>query len=91
MSTTPTFTRMLNTERDRRVDTSVCVCVCVSVCVCQYPPTQPQPSQPTQVPPGQGGQRAPVLHPGEVEDERNAGDEDEVEDSHGGQEVGHFP
>lgn len=52
--------------------------------------TQPQPRQATHVPPGQGRQRAPVLHLGKVENERHAGDEDEVEDAHGGEEVGHL-
>lgn len=31
-----------------------------------------------------------MLHFGEVEDEGNEGDEDEIEDAHGGEEVSHL-
>lgn len=57
-------------------------------CTCTL--TQPQSCQSTQVSPGQWGQRAPVLNLGEVEDEGHTGDEDEVEEAHGGKEVGHL-
>lgn len=50
--------------------------------------TQPQASDAAQVTPWQRGQRAPVLHPGKVEDEGYTGDEDQVEEAHGGEEVG---
>ena len=58
--------------------------------VCVFPLTQPEPSQATQVSPGQRGQRAPMLHFGEVEDEGDEGDEDEIEDTHGREEVSHL-
>lgn len=31
-----------------------------------------------------------MLYPGEVEDEGHTGDEDEIEEAHGGKEVGHL-
>lgn len=57
-------------------------------CMCML--TQPQSCQATHVSPGQRGQWAPVLHLGKVEDEGHAGDEDEIEEAHGGKKVSHF-
>lgn len=52
--------------------------------------TQPQPCQSTHVSPGQWGQRAPVLHLGEVQNEGHTGDEDEIEEAHGGKEMSYL-
>lgn len=52
--------------------------------------TQPQSRQSTQVSPGHRGEWAHVLYPGEVEDEGNTGDEDEVEEAHGGKKMSYF-
>lgn len=52
--------------------------------------TQPQAGHAAQITPRQRGQRAPVLHPGEVEDEGHTRDEDQVEEAHGGEEVSDF-
>lgn len=49
--------------------------------------TQPQTSHTAQITPRQRGQRAPVFHPSKVEDKRYTGDEDQVEEAHGGEEV----
>lgn len=49
--------------------------------------TQPQACHTAQVTPWQRWQRAPVLHSGEVQDEGHTGDEDQVEEAHGGEEV----
>lgn len=53
----------------------------------QFIDTQPEAGHSTEVTPWQRGQGTPVLHFGEVENQGNAGDEDEVEETHRGKEM----
>lgn len=50
------------------------------------PLTQQEDRKSAEVPPGNVGERAPVLHLGEVEDDGDAGDEEEVKHTQDGQE-----
>lgn len=49
--------------------------------------TQPHPCHPTETAPGQRCKGGPVLHLGEIQNDRGEGDEDQIEETHRGDKV----
>lgn len=54
------------------------------------PLTQPQPGHPTEIAPWQSCKRGPVLHLGEIQDDRGERDEDQIEETQRGDKVCRF-